>query len=79
MENVAVEGAHGESDFRLAHYAYDNCKTNYDREYLFQWAEMDSNIHRQALAQVTAKAGCLVTNPACKLEVPTEPYHPEYF
>ena len=77
--NVAVEGAHGESDFRLAHYAYDNCKTNYDREYLFQWAEMDSNIHRQALAQVTAKANCVVTDPACKLEVPTEPYHPEYF
>src|SRR5437764_354176 len=77
--NVNVEAAHGETDFRLAHYAYDNCKTNYDREYLFQWAEMDTNIHRQALAQVTAKANCVVTDPTCKLEVPTEPYHPAYF
>jgi hypothetical protein len=68
-----------ETDFRLAKAAYDNAKTCYDREYLFQWAEMDSNIHRMALAQATAKANCVVTDPACKLEVPTEPYHPEYF
>ena len=40
---------------------------------------MDTNIHRQALAQVTAKANCVVTDPTCKLEVPTEPYHPAYF
>src|SRR6266852_4097089 len=39
--NVNVELAHGETDWRLANYAYDNCKTNYDREYLTQWAEMD--------------------------------------
>jgi hypothetical protein len=77
--NVAVESAHGEVDFRLAHYAYDNCKTNYDREYLFQWAEMDTSIHRAALAQVTAKVGCVAGVPGCSLEVPTEPYHPAYF
>jgi len=77
--NVNVEAAHGETDFRLAHYAYDNCKTNYDREYLFQWAEMDTNIHRQALAQVTAKAGCVAGASGCSLEVSTEPYHPAYF
>ena len=68
-----------EHDFRLAKAAYDNAKTCYDREYLFQWAEMDSNIHRQALAQVTAKAGCVAGTPGCSLEVPTEPYHPGYF
>jgi hypothetical protein len=68
-----------ETDFRLAKAAYDNAKTCYDREYLFQWAEMDSNIHRQALAQVTAKAGCAAGAVGCSLEVPTEPYHPEYF
>ncbi len=68
-----------ETDFRLAKAAYDNAKTCYDREYLFQWAEMDTNIHRQALAQVTAKVSCVVADPACKLEVPTEPYQPEYF
>jgi len=78
--NVAVESFHGEVDFRLAHYAYDNCKTNYDREYLTQWAEMDTNIHRAALAQVTAiTAGSCAAGGACKLEVPTEPYHPAYF
>jgi FtsP/CotA-like multicopper oxidase with cupredoxin domain len=77
--NPLVEAAHGEFDFRLAHYAYDHCESAYDREYLFQWAEMDTNIHRQALAQVTAKGGCLASDMACKLEVPTEPYHPAYF
>jgi hypothetical protein len=77
--NPLVETAHGEVDFRLAHYAYDHCKSAYDREYLFQWAEMDSNIHKQALAQVSAKMGCVVTDPTCRLEVPTEPYHPAYF
>ncbi len=75
--NPLVEAAHGEADFRLAHYAFDNCKTNYDREYLFQWAEMDTNIHRQALAQVTAKNGCTAGASGCSLEVPTEPYHPD--
>ena len=72
-------GPTAETDFRLAHSAYDNAKTCYDREYLFQFAEMDSNVHRQALAQVTAKNGCVATDPACHLEVPTEPYHPSYF
>jgi Multicopper oxidase len=76
---TAAPGNVPETDFRLAKAAYDNAKTCYDREYLFQWAEMDTNIHRQALAQVTAKASCVVTDPTCKLEVPTEPYHPEYF
>lgn len=77
--NVAVEQAHDESDFRLAAAAYDHAKTCYDREYLFQFSEMDSNIHRQALAQVTAKIGCTSGAPGCSLEVPTEPYHPAYF
>ena len=77
--NVLVEGAHGESDFRLAHAAYDHDKTCYDREYLFQFAEMDPNIHSTALAQVTAKMGCLAGSAGCSLEVPTEPYHPAYF
>src|SRR5882762_836569 len=68
-----------ETDFRLAHAAYDHPGSCYDREYLFQFAEMDSNIHRQALAQVTARAGCAVGAVGCSLEVPTEPYHPQYF
>jgi hypothetical protein len=76
---VQVELAHSEKDFRLSHAAYDHAKTCYDREYLFQFAEMDPNIHRQALAQVTAKAGCAAGAAGCSLEVPTEPYHPAYF
>jgi FtsP/CotA-like multicopper oxidase with cupredoxin domain len=68
-----------ESDFRLAHAAYDHAGSCYDREYLFQFSEMDPNIHIQAEAQVRARAGCVVTAPTCHLEVPTEPYHPAYF
>jgi hypothetical protein len=77
--NLTVEAAHSELDFRLSQAAYDNPKTCYDREYLFQFAEMDANIHRQALGQVTAKANCRPGAAGCSLEVPTEPYHPAYF
>ena len=68
-----------EGDFRLAHAAYDHPDTCYDREYLFQFAEMDLNIHRQALAQVILKSGCVAGAPGCSLEVPTEPWHPSYY
>jgi FtsP/CotA-like multicopper oxidase with cupredoxin domain len=76
-----------ELDFRLAHAAYDHPRSCYDREYLFQWAEMDSRIHRQALSQVAATLSSGVcaagynpmTNPGCSLNVQTEPYHPAYF
>jgi hypothetical protein len=86
--NSKAEAFWGETDFRLAPAAFDHAKTCYDREYLFQWSEMDINIHRAALAQVTALAtgGCPVstnanatTGVACALEVPTEPYRPAYF
>jgi len=77
--NRRAQGIWGESDFRLAKAAYDHPKTCYDREYLFQFSEMDPNIHTQALAQVTAKAGCTAGSAGCSLEVPTEPYHPAYF
>jgi FtsP/CotA-like multicopper oxidase with cupredoxin domain len=94
-DNLTVEANFHELDFRNAGTngvvpgaAFDNPKTCYNREYLFQWAEMDSNIHKTALAQVTAIAAsgvCApggVINPAaqgCSLDVPTEPYHPSYF
>jgi FtsP/CotA-like multicopper oxidase with cupredoxin domain len=68
-----------EQDFRLAHAAYDHPKSCYDREYLFQWATMDSRIHRQAQAQVQARLGCTAGAVGCSLEVQTEPYHPAYF
>jgi len=77
--NAAAKTAWGESDFRLAAAAFDNPKSCYDREYLFQWSEMDANIHKTALAQVTALNGCTAGAPGCSLNVPTEPYHPAYF
>src|SRR5882757_6895428 len=82
--NLQVEAAHGEADFRLSQAAYDHPDTCYDREYLFQFSEMDLNIHRTALAQVldpkrvTACASG-PTTVGCALEVPTEPYHPGYY
>jgi len=82
--NVTVEGVHGESDFRLSQAAYDHPDTCYDREYLFQFSEMDLNIHRAALAQVSdpKRVTACASGPTtlgCPLEVPTEPYHPGYF
>jgi FtsP/CotA-like multicopper oxidase with cupredoxin domain len=82
--NVKAQGIWGERDFRLAAAAYDHPKTCYDREYLFQFSEMDPSIHKAAQAQIAA----LGTNGACAggagvvgctLQVPTEPYHPAYF
>jgi FtsP/CotA-like multicopper oxidase with cupredoxin domain len=68
-----------EKDFRLSTAAYDHPKSCYDREYLFQWAEMDPRIHKQAQAQVQAKSGCTAGTMGCNLDVQTEPYHPAYF
>jgi FtsP/CotA-like multicopper oxidase with cupredoxin domain len=68
-----------EANFRLAAAAYNHAQACYDREYLFQFSEIDPNIHNQALAQVTAKATCVAGAVGCSLEVPTEPYRPAYF
>ena len=73
--NLTAQARWGESDFRLAPAAYDHPKTCYDREYLFQFSEMDPNIHLQADAQVAACG----STPGCTLSVATEPYHPAYF
>jgi len=83
--NLSAEAHWGETDFRLANAtggkgaAYDHPGSCYDREYLFQWAEMDPRIHRQAAAEVQAKAGCAAGTMGCSLDVQTEPYHPAYF
>ncbi len=70
------------TDFRLAPMAYDHPQTCYDREYLFQFMELDPVIHRQAEEQVYAIATCdPLTNLNCAqlLNVRTEPYIPRYF
>jgi FtsP/CotA-like multicopper oxidase with cupredoxin domain len=74
----------GRTDYRLAPAAFDHSATCYDREYLFQWMELDSRIHRQAETQVAAVTACLnpaTTTTGCQtsLEVRTEPYHPQYY
>jgi FtsP/CotA-like multicopper oxidase with cupredoxin domain len=77
--NLIAETTWGEKDFRLAAAAYDHAASCYDREYLFQFSEIDPRIHSQALAQVTARSGCTAGTAGCSLEVATEPYHPAYF
>jgi FtsP/CotA-like multicopper oxidase with cupredoxin domain len=62
-------------DYRLASSAYDHASTCYDREYLFQFAELDPRIHKQAEAVATCTgSGCPTMN-----TVVTEPYRPAYF
>ena len=82
--HYVAPGNSPEVDFRLAGAAYDHAKSCYDREYLFQFSEMDPDIHNKALAQVSDPvrvSACVAnaTGPGCSLNVPTEPYHPAYF
>src|SRR5207248_953013 len=78
----------GGAEFRLAPSAYDHAATCYDREYLFQFGEIDPAIHQQAEAQIKAIGACppgtnnTITGMPCPpavLAVPTEPYHPRYY
>ena len=68
------------SDFRLAQAAYDHPETCYDREYLFQFSEMDPEYSPpgarcRSRQRAIARPGAA----GCSLNVPTEPYHPAYF
>ncbi|WP_415764273.1 multicopper oxidase domain-containing protein [Paraburkholderia sp. J10-1] len=65
----------GQPDFRNAAAAYNHSAACYDREYLFQFSEVDPRIHAQAEQQ--ASNAC--TNPTGCMTVETEPYHPAYF
>jgi FtsP/CotA-like multicopper oxidase with cupredoxin domain len=77
--NLAAENANGESDFRLAASAYNHPSTCYDREYLFQFSEMDPKVHLAAEAIALCKPGPGVTCPTNMNTVQTEPYHPAYY
>ena len=76
-------GCPGVGPYSLAASAYDDVGsgaaaknlTCYDREYLFQFSEIDPKIHRQAEEQ----AGLACTVAAGCMQVATEPYHPAYF
>jgi FtsP/CotA-like multicopper oxidase with cupredoxin domain len=76
--NLTAEATWGESDYRLASAAYSHSATCYDREYLFQFSEMDQRIHRQAEEQVLADNNACVKATGCLL-VATEPYRPTYY
>jgi FtsP/CotA-like multicopper oxidase with cupredoxin domain len=76
--NDQARASHGEADFRLSAAAYDHAASCYDREYLFQFSEIDPLIHRQAENQVNALKACSGSCPS-GLSVKTEPYHPAYF
>ena len=70
------------AEYRLAPMAYDHPGTCYDREYLFQFMELDPVIHRQAEEQASAIASCVPSpDMSCptQLNVITEPYHARYF
>jgi FtsP/CotA-like multicopper oxidase with cupredoxin domain len=77
--NCAAIGSElgGRTDYRLAPSAYDHASTCYDREYLFQFAEMDPRIHQQAELQVQAAQAAGAT--ATALNVTIEPYRAAYF
>jgi FtsP/CotA-like multicopper oxidase with cupredoxin domain len=72
-------------DYRLAISAYDHPETCYDREYLFQFMELDPRIHKQAEQQALFISSCPTNNPTpsqpcpTSLSVATEPYHSAYF
>jgi FtsP/CotA-like multicopper oxidase with cupredoxin domain len=74
---ASCQAAPGTGAFKLAASAYDNlASTCYDREYIFQFAEIDPRIHKQAETQVLAQANGAPIHP---LTVATEPYRPAYF
>jgi FtsP/CotA-like multicopper oxidase with cupredoxin domain len=68
-----------EADFRLAKSAYGHAATCYDREYLFQFSEMDPRIHAAAQAIATCVAAPGVSCPINMNQVETETYKPAYF
>jgi FtsP/CotA-like multicopper oxidase with cupredoxin domain len=83
LPNLAMDAACAPSirtgadqTYRLANAAYDHPQTCYDREYLFQFAEADSRIHRAAEEQVQA---CAAGKCAPAVVVATDPYVPNYF
>jgi len=65
-------------DFRLSQAVFNNALACYDREYLFQFSELDPVIHQQAADQAAATCDA-TTHPNGCMNVNTEPYHAVYF
>ncbi len=73
--NTAAACAKSKGEYALAASAYAHKDSCYDREYLFQFTEMSSNIHEQVKAQVDA----CTTAPCPQIVVTMEPYRPNYY
>ena len=70
--NLTAQAHWSETNYRLAAAAYNHPGACYDREYIFQFSEIDPRIHRQAEEQSARPCtGCM--------NVATEPYVPAYF
>ena len=61
--------------YSLASAAYTQKDSCYDREYLFQFTELSSNIHEEVQAQVTV----CPNGPCPQIAAKMEPYRPNYF
>ena len=79
LPTCTAEATWGEKDFRLAAAAYDHAKTCYDREYLFQFSEMDPQHPQPGAGAGNARTGLHGWSCRMQSQVPTEPYHPAYF
>src|SRR4029077_13367202 len=77
--NLAAQGIRNETNFRLAPAAYNHPGACYDREYMFQFSEIDPRIHREAEEQILAAVNCAAEGAGCAITVATEPYVPAYF
>src|ERR1700756_678835 len=59
--NQSAQAHWGEHNYRLAAAAYNHPGACYDREYLFQFSEIDPRIHRQAEEQLAIIGSCVPT------------------
>lgn len=76
--------SNSKGEYSLAVAAYDDLSSTvnpscYNREYLFQFAEMDARIHTQAESIAKCVPGPGVICASTMQSVATEPYHPTYF
>ena len=72
---IAAAAGCKKGPYSLAASAYAHKDSCYDREYLFQFTELSSNIHEQVQAQVAA----CTTGPCSQVAPVMEPYRPNYF
>jgi len=72
---AAAKCAKPAGPYSLAASAYGHPGSCYDREYLFQFSEMDSRVHEQARLQVEA----CTSAPCPQIAVANEPFRPNYY